>query len=80
MGGFAVRCGLMGILIRRKEDPVAGQPVVAAVAAKGRSDRVSQGGRNRSCSLCVETKVTAFPPNTGPTPYEKPSSPGLNMA
>ena len=25
-------------------------------------------GRSRSCSRCVETKVTAFRSNTGPTP------------
>jgi hypothetical protein len=48
---FAGCCGLMGISSLRKEDPVAGQPVVAAVAAKGRSDRVSQGERRDMNSL-----------------------------
>jgi excisionase family DNA binding protein len=58
---FAVCCGLMGISIGRKEDPVAGQSVVANVAAEGRSDRVSQGKRrdmNSAPSLSVRALYT----------------------
>jgi hypothetical protein len=34
----------------------------------------------QSCSRCVGTNPMAFRSNTGPTPYEAPLSPGLNMA
>jgi excisionase family DNA binding protein len=57
---FAVCCGLIGIFIRRKEDPVEGQSVTN-VAAKHRGDRVSKGeGRaiNSATSLSARALYT----------------------